>query len=171
MTGLAGLVAYQVALEFAQKVYELEVKGSLRDQITRAAESVVLNIAEAHPAKGADRARRFRIAASEASECRGCTGIAQDPQAHQRGEIRRDVESRRSDRRDALPAGSAGLSPEPVCSRQIPRTRRARQKAACVVGRDAVFRLRFRFRRSGSRRPVPEVRRPTAGCRRPRPET
>lgn len=75
MTGLAGLVAYQVALEFAQKVYELEVKGSLRDQITRAAESVVLNIAEAHPAKGADRARRFRIAASEASECRGALAL------------------------------------------------------------------------------------------------
>ena len=29
------------------------------------------NIAEAHPARGADRARRFRIAANEASECVG----------------------------------------------------------------------------------------------------
>jgi len=37
--------------------------------LLRAAESVVLNVAEAHPTTGADRARRFRIAGNEASEC------------------------------------------------------------------------------------------------------
>jgi four helix bundle protein len=70
--GLAGLDAYQVALDF----YRLLVgalrnapKGHVTDQICRAAESVVLNVAEAHPALGADRARRFRIAFNEASEC------------------------------------------------------------------------------------------------------
>jgi four helix bundle protein len=40
-------------------------------QIEDAARSVVLNVAEAHPAVGADRARRFRNAADEASECVG----------------------------------------------------------------------------------------------------
>jgi len=37
-------------------------------QAIKAAESICLNVAEAHPATGADRARRFRIAADEASE-------------------------------------------------------------------------------------------------------
>lgn len=70
-TGLMGLDAYRVALQLAEEVYALGIKGNLRDQLTRAAESVVLNIAEAHPTTGKDRARRFRIAANEASECRG----------------------------------------------------------------------------------------------------
>jgi four helix bundle protein len=69
--GLAGLDAYQVALVFYR-----ELRGATRgrrghvvEQIHRAAESVVLNVAEAHPTIGKDRARRFRIAANEASEC------------------------------------------------------------------------------------------------------
>ncbi len=37
-------------------------------QLLKAAEAVVLNIAEAYPTFGADRARRFRIAGDEASE-------------------------------------------------------------------------------------------------------
>lgn len=73
-TGLEGLDAYRVALEFAEQIYALGIKGSIRDQLTRASESVVLNIAEAHPAKGAERTRKFQIAANEISECRG--GIA-----------------------------------------------------------------------------------------------
>ena len=71
MNGLMGLDAYRVALQLAEEVYALEIKGNLRDQLTRASESVVLNIAEAHPTTGKDRARRFRIAANEAGECRG----------------------------------------------------------------------------------------------------
>jgi four helix bundle protein len=70
--GLAGLHAYQVALEFYRGVLAAtrhKLRGHIVEQLTRAAESVVLNIAEAHPTTGADRARRFRIAANEASEC------------------------------------------------------------------------------------------------------
>ena len=74
MTGLEGLDVYRVALEFAEQIYALGLKGSIRDQLTRASESVVLNIAEAHPATGAERARKFQIALNEISECRG--GIA-----------------------------------------------------------------------------------------------
>jgi len=43
--------------------------GHVIDQSYRAAESVILNIAEAYPMPGADRARRFRIAGAEAAEC------------------------------------------------------------------------------------------------------
>jgi len=44
-------------------------RGHVIDQSYRAAESVILNIAEAYPMPGADRARRFRIAGAEAAEC------------------------------------------------------------------------------------------------------
>ena len=69
--GIVGLDAYRVAIEF----YRL-LRGATRgrrghtiDQTYRAAESVVLNIAEAYPMTGLDRARRFRIAGGEAAEC------------------------------------------------------------------------------------------------------
>lgn len=70
--GLPGLHAYQVALEFYRGVVAVTRRlgrGHVVDQLTRAAESVVLNVAEAYPAVGPDRARRFRVAADEASEC------------------------------------------------------------------------------------------------------
>ena len=70
--GLKGLDAYQNALHFYRLVVSALAhlpRGHVQDQLTRAAESVVLNVAEAHPALGADRARRFRIASDEASEC------------------------------------------------------------------------------------------------------
>ena len=69
--GLAGLDAYQVALAFYREVRTATRgrRGHVVNQIERAAESVVLNVAEAHPTTGRDRARRFRIAANEASEC------------------------------------------------------------------------------------------------------
>ena len=69
--GLAGLDAYQVALAFYRELRTATRgrRGHVVDQIQRAAESVVLNVAEAHPTTGRDRARRFRIAANEASEC------------------------------------------------------------------------------------------------------
>ena len=77
--GLYGLDAYRVALEFYEGVMALvasasNIRPAVRDQLLRAAEQTVLNIGEAHPAIGADRARRFRNAASEASEC----GVALD---------------------------------------------------------------------------------------------
>jgi four helix bundle protein len=69
--GLAGFDAYQNAVAFYREVVAAlrHARGHVVDQLERASESVVLNIAEAHPAIGADRARRFRIAHDEASEC------------------------------------------------------------------------------------------------------
>jgi four helix bundle protein len=72
LAGLPGLHAYQVALAFYRRVLELLPgwgRGHVQDQLRRASESTVLNIAEAYPALGADRARRFRTAGDEASEC------------------------------------------------------------------------------------------------------
>ena len=70
-SGLASLDAYRVAVEFYRLLRQATRgrRGHVVDQIGRAAESVVLNVAEAYPAIGADRARRFRIAGNEASEC------------------------------------------------------------------------------------------------------
>jgi four helix bundle protein len=77
MAGLYGLDAYRVALEFYRKVLAATrgAKGHAVEQLTDSAESAVLNVAEAHPAIGADRARRFRIAADEASECWGALDL------------------------------------------------------------------------------------------------
>ena len=47
--GLEGLDAFQVALQLAEEVHALGLKGSIRDQLTRASESVVLNTAGAPP--------------------------------------------------------------------------------------------------------------------------
>lgn len=75
--GLSGLHVYQVALEFYRRLREATrgQRGHVIEQISDAAESVVLNISEAHPALGADRLRRFRIAAHEASECWGALDL------------------------------------------------------------------------------------------------
>jgi four helix bundle protein len=69
--GILGLDAYRVAVEFYRLLrhFTRGRRGHVIDQSYRAAESVVLNIAEAYPMPGADRARRFRIAGAEAAEC------------------------------------------------------------------------------------------------------
>lgn len=69
--GLPGLDAYRVAVEFYRLLRESTRgrRGHVAEQLLRAAESIVLNVAEAYPAVGADRARRFRIAGNEAAEC------------------------------------------------------------------------------------------------------
>ena len=69
--GIQSLDAYRVAVEFYRllRQYTRGRRGHVIDQSYRAAESVVLNIAEAYPMPGADRARRFRIAGAEAAEC------------------------------------------------------------------------------------------------------
>jgi four helix bundle protein len=70
-SGLAGLDAYRIAVEFYGQLRRSTRgrRGQVVDQLHRAAESIVLNVAEAYPAVGADRARRFRIAGNEAAEC------------------------------------------------------------------------------------------------------
>jgi four helix bundle protein len=82
--GLYGLDAYRVAIEFYQRLRTALTgrRGHVIDQVSRAAESVVLNIAEAHPTTGPDRKRRFRIAANEAAECQAALDLLQ---------IRRDL--------------------------------------------------------------------------------
>ena len=70
-SGLEGLDVYRVAVEFYRRLRQATRgrRGHVVEQLHRAAESVVLNVAEAYPAVGADRARRFRIAGSEGGEC------------------------------------------------------------------------------------------------------
>ncbi|HEX7501166.1 MAG TPA: four helix bundle protein [Polyangia bacterium] len=70
-TGIEGLDVYRVAVELYRRLRQSTRgrRGHVIDQSYRAAESVVLNIAEAYPMSGADRARRFRIAGGEAAEC------------------------------------------------------------------------------------------------------
>lgn len=77
--GLEGLDAYRVAVEFYRLIRAATRgrRGHVVDQLWRAAESVVLNIAEAYPAIGADRARRFRIAGNEAAECHAALDLLQ----------------------------------------------------------------------------------------------
>ena len=69
--GLASFDAYVVALRFYREVVAAcrDLRGNAVDHLLDAAESVVLDVAEGHPAIGAERARKFRIAAGEASEC------------------------------------------------------------------------------------------------------
>ena len=69
--GIEGLDAYRVAVDFYRLLRQSTRgrRGHVIDQSYRTAESVILNIAEAYPMPGADRARRFRIAGAEAAEC------------------------------------------------------------------------------------------------------
>jgi four helix bundle protein len=71
MVGLKGFEAYQVALAVYRLVLAAtrDLPRGAVDQLIRASESVARNIAEAHPQIGAERARKFRIAFGEASEC------------------------------------------------------------------------------------------------------
>ena len=69
------LDVYRVALEFHRSIMPLkQVRGiaDLRDQLLRASESVVLNIAEGAGRFGRDDKRRFyRFASGSAMECAG----------------------------------------------------------------------------------------------------
>ena len=70
--GLEGFDAYRVARDFfrlaVQTTANLPRSRGLH-QLLDAAESVMRNVGEAHAVLGADRARRARVAAAEASEC------------------------------------------------------------------------------------------------------
>jgi len=72
LPGLAGFDAYTVSREFFARVWKACSRlpeSEHKDQLVRAAESILRNIGEAHAVLGADRKRRFRLAAAEASEC------------------------------------------------------------------------------------------------------
>jgi len=69
------LDVYRIAVKFHRSLVPLrQVRGAadLRDQILRASESIILNIAEGSGRFGADDKRRFyRIANGSAMECAG----------------------------------------------------------------------------------------------------
>ena len=69
------LDVYRVALDFHRSIVPLKYArgiADLRDQLLRASESVVLNIAEGAGRFGADDKRRFyRFASGSAMECAG----------------------------------------------------------------------------------------------------
>jgi len=95
--GFERLDAYRVAIAFAELAHPLarrlpRTKGQIGDQLERAAESIVLRIAEAAGCelKSADQRRHFRAARGSAMECaavlelcriRGVGTPAQLPQA------------------------------------------------------------------------------------------
>ena len=60
--GLENFRSYQLALSFHKQCQGLKLKGSLRDQLKRASESIVLNLAEgsAKPSP-AERKRFYRM--------------------------------------------------------------------------------------------------------------
>lgn len=65
------LDAYRLAVEVARLVRRTKFPAgdsSLRDQAKRAADSVVLNLAEGCHAQGGNRAKHFRIARGSAAE-------------------------------------------------------------------------------------------------------
>lgn len=70
--GLEAFDAYRVAKQFFALVWKTcspLPESWHKDQLIRASESVMRNICEAYPITGADRKRRFRLAAGEACEC------------------------------------------------------------------------------------------------------
>src|SRR5262245_40289786 len=61
--GLATFDAYNVAIRFYREVCAAaqSLRGNVVDHLLASAESVALNVGEAHPAIGPERARKFRI--------------------------------------------------------------------------------------------------------------
>ena len=69
LPSLSRFVAYQLALELAELVYAIPVRGSRRDQLHRAMDSVVANTAEGNGESGVTAANRyFSIARGSLSE-------------------------------------------------------------------------------------------------------
>jgi four helix bundle protein len=65
------LDVYRLSLEHLQKVVQLPLMPRLRDHLDRAADSILLNIAEGmgKPPGSKDRKKFFRIALGSAKEC------------------------------------------------------------------------------------------------------
>jgi len=70
------LRTYQLAVDFYREAKGVKLSRSLRDQLTRAAESVALNISESTgKTSGADRRRIFEIAMGSIRECQAVTDL------------------------------------------------------------------------------------------------
>src|SRR5688572_29311691 len=76
-SGLARFDAYAVAIRFYREVVPAlrDLRGNAVDHLLTSAEAIVLNVAEGHPAIGAERARKFRIAGGEAAECQAALDL------------------------------------------------------------------------------------------------
>ena len=74
---LARFDVYRRALEVAGIVRGIDVRGDLRSQMIRAAESVVLNIAEAQGRSGGDRGRALEVARGSLYEVAGALDLAE----------------------------------------------------------------------------------------------
>lgn len=62
------LQVYTVALSVARRARDVRANASLKDQLVRASQSVVLNIAEGAGLTGDARRRHYRIALGSAAE-------------------------------------------------------------------------------------------------------
>ena len=74
------LIVYQKSLEFNRSAYQLiknkKIKGDLRDQLSRASHSIVLNIAEGNGKRSKkDRAHFLNRAQGSGTECAGCLDL------------------------------------------------------------------------------------------------
>ena len=67
---------YQLALALYRETQKLNVKGELKDQLNRAAMSIVLNLAEGSAKQGKERLRFFRTAMGSLRETQACLDIA-----------------------------------------------------------------------------------------------
>ena len=74
---LARFDVYRRALEVAGIVRGIDVRGDLRAQMIRAAESVVLNIAEAQGRSGGDCGRALEVARGSLYEVAGALDLAE----------------------------------------------------------------------------------------------
>jgi four helix bundle protein len=89
------LDAYRLALQVARWIRTTRFPSgdsNLRDQAKRAADSVVLNVAEGCGRSGGDRRRHFTIAAASAAECCAVLDLVDLPEgAVRQAELRRIV--------------------------------------------------------------------------------
>ena len=90
------LIAYQLARDVARWVrYEARFprrESSLKDQAKRAADSLVLNLAEGCYREGKDRAYHYRIAMGSAAECSAVFDLLNlDGVGERQAELRRVV--------------------------------------------------------------------------------
>lgn len=70
---------YNLSVEFYRQAYALRLSSHLKEQLSRAASSIVLNLAEgAGRGTRADQGRFFQIAFGSLRECQAILDLAQD---------------------------------------------------------------------------------------------
>jgi four helix bundle protein len=81
---LTGFRTYGLALQFHKLCFSLRVPGHLRNQLVRAASSIVLNLAEgSSKPQPRERARFYRIALGSLRECQAVLDLVPEyPASH-----------------------------------------------------------------------------------------